>query len=485
MSGIDQNKIEDLKSSLAKDYAMSGDFSIEEAAKLFKINQNVLESDLYPTKKTGFYFEEQTKKGGIVYKPDYYGWAKYMRETKFYFYSDSKNYLYDRIKKHYVVVGDDAIDWHLTEDSGSFVKPEHRNYFIRTLKSSSFKDQSTLEKTENLINLKNGVLNIETMTLTSHSPKYFFRYCLPINYDKSAECPMWIEFLKGIFPEHPEMVGLSSQIFGYIISGGDQWLHRSFVLYGEGRNGKSTYLHILRSLVGRENSSSVSLSSLDKIFSIVNLDGKLANIVEETPSDKINPEIFKKATTGELLTGAKKYQDEYEFICNARFIFACNDLPKFGDNTVAMQDRLYFIPFKRYFKKEERESGIKRRLEKELSGILNWALIGLSELKKNGLLPECSANDTIMEEFNIENDSVYAWCVEHIESGDKRISSRDLYNFYRADTENSGRKVVSDMTFFKRLNRFLRDRLVSVKPVRDNKNRFYDAIQYVSHRVNI
>lgn len=438
--------------SLAVEAVKGGKMTIAEAEETYKVK--IPEDKLSASKDEGFYIRRGKK---LV--PDYYGWANYFINKHKFFFSPSGFYIYDAGLKHYRPTNKDEINFMLTEDTGSRVDPTHRELFIKTLFGLSYNMKAKFNENKPVINLKNGILNVATQELVPHSSNYFFTYCLPVEYNPAAKCDEWMAFLDRIFPQNSEYKMICAQIFGYILYGGDPWLHKAFVLYGEGRNGKSTFLSVLQSLIGHSNFSSVSLSNLNKPFSTYRLDGKLANITGETPSDKINAEIFKEATSGGLITAARKFEDEYDFECRAKFIFACNDMPKFGENTVGMQERLYFIPFMQYFEKSERRHDMKQVLTAELSGILNWALAGLAILLNERYLPETDATNQLMNEYNIESDSVYAWADEFLDIGENlhvRNKTTSLYNHYRVYAKDRGRHVVSDKSFGKRLKKYLK-----------------------------
>ena len=158
--------------------------------------------------------------------------------------------------------------------------PNHLDNFIKLTIAKSFDMEKSIFKADGLINIANGILDVKSQEIKPHSHQYFFKYILPHKYDPSAECPRFTRFLNFIFDNDPQYIDLTAEIYGYCLLGGNQFLHKSFVLYGSGRNGKSTWLEILQALLGYGNISSVSLANLTKPFSVVNLDGKLANIVD-------------------------------------------------------------------------------------------------------------------------------------------------------------------------------------------------------------
>lgn len=436
--------------ALAINGVKSKKYTVEEAEETFGVK---IPGNASSSKDNGFYYKGKTK-----WHPDYYGWAKYFIERYKFFSFDGGYFIYDNTEKLYRRITEIEIDYMLTLDSNNRVEPGHRNNFIRTLAASSFKVPNEMQNTSGMLNLKNGVLNVKTGEIKPHDSMLFFTYCLPHAYDPKASCNKWMKFLDDTFKDNEEMKAIAAQIFGYILIGGHPWMHRAFILYGEGRNGKSTFLDILRFLIGDNNCASVSLGKLDNPFSVVHLDGKIANIIEETPNDKINAEMFKSAIGGGKLMGSKKYENEYLFYCNARFIFACNEMPKFSEHSIGLHERMYFLPFKNYIEAHNRNGNILQELSEELPGILNWALSGLSMILEAKYLPNCASSDAVMEQYKIESDSVYAWAVETVRPDDKVqfIQSKLVYMRYREDTKAAGRSPVSDMTFYKRFNKFLR-----------------------------
>jgi putative DNA primase/helicase len=244
--------------------------------------------------------------------------------------------------------------------------------------------------------------------------------------------------------------------------GGDPVAHRAFLLYGDGRNGKSTLLDTLRYLIGDQNCSAVSMKVIDKPFSMVQMDGKLANIVEESPA-QIDAEAFKNIVGGGTATASYKGKDEFQMKINARLVFACNSLPTFKDSTSGTNDRLIILPFNRYIKPDERDTGIKNKIFAEISGILNWAIEGYTSFKYNEY--KFVQSDTVsktLDEYRVETDSVYAWCKEnisHSESKDVITVCRVAYDSYSDDCKEDGYGPVGKRKFLSRLKSYINNEL--------------------------
>ena len=106
---------------------------------------------------------------------------------------------------------------------------------------------------------------------------------------------------------------------------------KAFMLYGVGSNGKSVFLSLLESLVGKANTSAESLHKLEhNKYRTAKLYGKRVNICGDIPDSRMDKtEIFKKLTSGlDLIDGENKYQDSFVFKNTAKLVFSANALPE-------------------------------------------------------------------------------------------------------------------------------------------------------------
>lgn len=415
----------------------------------------------FGTLESGFYKKNFGANGKIIWQPDYHGLADYMVEVNKIISTDSYAYVYE--DNFYQYIGRNSLSSKIDALTKGKLSPNHLNGFIQMIFAKSDQKAKTLLPTDGLINLQNGILDVKANKLLPHSHNYFFKYKLPHIYNPTATCPRFKQFLEYIFEKQPEYVDITAEVFGYCLLGGSQYLHKSFILYGEGRNGKSTWLDILHTLLGHENVSSVSLANLTKPFSVVNLDGKLANIVDETPNDQINAEAFKTATSGGFLTAAHKGKPEYSVRVDARFLFATNRLPNFNESSLGIKERLYFIRFDQYILPNKRDPSVKKMIiNQEMSGVLNFAILGLQRLLKRGHLPTSTGNDETMDEFKMDSDSVYEFFSEKIEvdvAKDSFMSTSTLYTEYTTYCQESGRKPMSRLGFVRRFTSALKSEL--------------------------
>lgn len=434
----------------------------------------------------GFYVKDNK---GISTTPLYNELSLYLKEQYHLKVNESVMFIYN--DDHYRHIRKNALMNIIENITNSRVKPSHYDQFYKKIIATCYENFDEFQNPDGYLNLKNGILDIKNKTLINHSPEYFFKYILPHEYNPNATYTHWLEFLNYIFDNNQSLIDVCAEIFGYTMYGGDPWLHKAFVCHGEGRNGKSTFLEVLMYLLGQNNFESVSMSNLNKPFSVVRLDGKLANIVEETPTGVIDSENFKNAVGGGYLTAAHKGKPEFQLKCNARLLFACNRLPFFGDATVGSYERLYFIPFNQYIKEKDRVPQYSKRLLKEISGIMNWAIEGLCRVLNRRYLPVVEGSKAVLEEYRRESDNVYNWAESSLiidQENGQQYYTKSLYQRYYSSVGGE-RHAVNETTFNRRLSSYIKARCVALKiddevfKYRDSKRNGYKYIKIVEDRL--
>lgn len=98
----------------------------------------------------------------------------------------------------------------------------------------------------------------------------------------------------------------------------------------------------------------------------------------------------------------------------------------------AIWRRVKVIEFPVKFSGEQDDKHLGDRLTTELPGILNWAIRGYEEWKRQGLNPPLQVLRSTGEYRN-ENDTVAQWIEsECIVAADARATMKELYQSYRA-----------------------------------------------------
>ena len=337
----------------------------------------------------------------------------------------------------------EELDGEITCLLGSDALPHQLDAIKRMLKGETFVRPDIVNRS-GLLNLKNGILNLETGEFMDHSPGLFSTIQSDVAFDPSATWHLWKKFLDEVLPELDKQL-LLCEIFGYCLTTSIAY-HKAFFFLGEGANGKSVVMAVLEALAGIENCSALMLSDLRERFRLAELDGRLINIVSEVEAKSLVDDAkFKSIVAGDPQVGERKNQDPFKFRPFAKWIVACNSLPATRDRSYGYERRIVILPFEKTVPKEERNPNLAKELiESELSGILNWAIGGYRRLQENKAFTIPQASKEALDEYKEQIDPILTFIYEHLsrtETGGTLL--KKINRIYRMWAEENGYKPVS------------------------------------------
>jgi len=281
-----------------------------------------------------------------------------------------------------------------------------------------------------------------------------------IDYQPDLKCPKIAEFLSQITDNKNDQRVLF-QLAGYCLYR-DYTIHKAFFLYGDGANGKSTYLELLRAFLGPDNVSHRSLQEIcdeGNRFVLADLYGRLANAYADIPHKTIfQTGRFKMLTGHDTLTAEKKFKDSFNFRNYAKLIFSANELPPVGDETHAFWRRIRRITFPNKFEGDNCDHNILAKLttSQELSGFLNAALAGLNLLLEAGEFEGAQDAEQERQEYIRQADPVQYFADERLEKSPLEfIQNQELYEAYIEFCMDRNLKVVGKTTMYRHLDRVL------------------------------
>ena len=320
--------------------------------------------------------------------------------------------------------------------------------FTYTTRESIEKDQSRY------INLKNKLLNLETWELESHTPDIKLISQIPVDHNEEAECPLINKFFIDVVSK--SYVDLLCELAGYCLTT-DCSRQKAFLLYGDGSNGKSVFLALLESFVGKANTSAESLHKLENDkYRTAKLYGKLVNICSDIPNSKLEKtETFKKLISGlDLIDGENKYQDSFVFKNTAKLVFSANSLPEVKRDK-AYYRRWQLIPFPNNFEGVTADKLLIKKLQapNELSGFLNLALGALKRLNQKGEFTNSKSIEETQKEYELNSNPIAAFMDQCTEQGNVDIDAVTLYGMYVLWVNYYGKNKIENNQFAKELKK--------------------------------
>jgi putative DNA primase/helicase len=237
-----------------------------------------------------------------------------------------------------------------------------------------------------IVAVKNGLLDIDSRQLYTHTPLYFSTVSVPFPYDPAAPKPQhFLEFLGELWPQETEAVDALAEWFGYVISGRTN-LQKMLLMVGPTRGGKGVLARLLTRLIGAGNVCGPTLGSFAGEFGLAPLFGKSLAIISDVRfSGKGGSVVVERllSISGEdTLTINRKYREQIDAKMSVRMHLMSNEMPRLTDASGAIIGRFIVLLLTRSWLGKE-DTKLEPNLITELPGVLNWALDGLTRLNKN------------------------------------------------------------------------------------------------------
>jgi len=275
-------------------------------------------------------------------------------------------------------------------------------------------------------------------------------------------CPKTLEVFKAWVDE--KWITLF-EIIGYTLYPEIKF-RKAFMLVGEGNNGKSTFINLVKEILGdyAENISPRELFDSQNRFIVSNLYHKLANAVAESKDYTIDDmDRFKRLTGGDWFTADVKFKDPIKFKNIAKLIIASNNMPHLRDtNDKAFWHRWVIIEFPHQFPDDD--TWFRRTFtDEEKNGIITVALLAFIRVVQQRHFDFEQSEKEVMDIWLSKIDKVYSFIKTYTEKGvitvdprnaDLWVKRSDLYNMYKDYCLDIGEREVGRKAFARALREY-------------------------------
>jgi putative DNA primase/helicase len=303
------------------------------------------------------------------------------------------------------------------------------------------------DSTKGLIPLQNGVFDKATKKLLPHSPGYRLTYCLPFDYDPSANCEPILEWLRDTVGGKEDLVIFLLAYLNAVINRRAD-LQRYLELIGPGGTGKSTYMKLASSLVGKKNTHTTKHQLLEESrFETANLFNKSLALVTEA-DQYVGAVNVLKAITGqdELHYEEKMKQAGEGFQFEGMVITAGNEPSRSADYTSGLARRKIAVWFRNHIPSPKRRD-LDSEFKAYLPGLLN-KILSFSDAEVTRLIGNAEAVCPALREFQretlCETNPIADWLDnEVVRSPNSRLTPAFLYAKHKEFCDKTGQKPVS------------------------------------------
>ena len=319
---------------------------------------------------------------------------------------------------------------------------------------------------DNTINIKSGILNLDTLEIKPYTKKSFCFYKLPFDYIPDPYCPVMIDFISSSMgfdkdisnsldedrDEYFKVVYFIQEWLGYSMLANYK-LEKSLLMVGEGANGKSVLQDIWQHIIGRYNCSFVDLKYINDGSQVFMTRNKLVNFSKDLENNQqLDTGIVKSFVSGQIVNCNEKFKAQTEMSAVAKIVIACNELPYIKNPSNSVKRRFHILPFNIVFSEDQQDKHLLEKLIKEDEHIFSWAVNGLKRLKKRGYFDVPTRCKYSMRSYIKENDTIELWLEDYEIHHDRyKTEMVKAYNSYKVYCYESGMKAYGKSKFYKRL----------------------------------
>ena len=332
-----------------------------------------------------------------------------------------------------------------------------------------------------LIAFRNGIYDIINDAFIPFSPEHIITNKIGWDYNPNAYYELTDNVLNKLACQDKEIRALLEECIGYTFFRRNE-LGKFFILTGEGSNGKSTFLAMIKTILGDINTSALDLKELSERFKTAELFGKLANIGDDIGDDFVtNTGVLKKLVTGDRLNVERKGQNPFDFNNYSKLLFSANSIPRMGKgkDTAAILRRIIIIPFNARFTKDDADYDpfIKYKLtsQQSIEYLIQLGIQGLKRILINQQFTESTKVKKEIEEYEESNNPIILFFKETPITDIQRNTTNSVYTMYQEFCIRNKVQPISKITFSKQVNSYFGFKVVD-KKINSKKYRVFEKV---------
>lgn len=323
--------------------------------------------------------------------------------------------------------------------------------------SALYVDRPALDADDFLLPCPGSVtVDLTTGKLRRSSPDDRMTRCAGVAPDFGMATPLWHATLMQFAGGDEDLVHFLQVLVGYFMTGSTKE-QRLFYIVGRGGTGKSTFVEILRRLLGdyaamTEAATFAEHRNEPHPAALAALEGKRLVIAPEFEGRKLDSSKV-KAFTGDGVLSVRGMRENFrQSPVKAKLLMVGNSEPQLRTVDDAIRRRFVLIPFNHQPSKVDPD--LLEKLWAEAPGIVAWSVRGAMEWAEEGLyLPEAIIRASA--DYLDEQDSFGTWVTEHLDLSDRRAftAPRELFNHWKLYAEGANEHAGTEKAFGSRLRK--------------------------------
>lgn len=320
---------------------------------------------------------------------------------------------------------------------------------------------SEFDTQDYLLNTDSGVFDLRDGTRLPFDKKLMLSKNTNCKVDFDAPT-VWLKFLHDIFKrpdpkETDELIETIQMALGESLTGRTNKEHL-YILYGNGSNGKSTFIKVVNDVFGDYGTSvnsdllvqSNSSSQANEFSLSALLGARMVSTSETAEGKKLDEVIIKKMLGGEKINAQFKYGQPFSFMPSFSPWMSTNNKPIIRATDFGTWRRIFFVPFLNTFTEQTKDVEMPKKLAAEAPKILGWMIKGAMRLHNEykDKLPKPKCLEEALSDYKKELDVIVAFLNDRcIRFPTMSISASVLYQEYKEWAKNNNEYLFSESRF--------------------------------------
>jgi P4 family phage/plasmid primase-like protien len=324
---------------------------------------------------------------------------------------------------------DELLKWQFKSQSS-----HHINSIINLASSKLTTYSTNFDKEGMLINLQNGVFDLDAFQLRPHFAADYMSKIAGVQYIENSKCPRWLKFVDEFTCGDAELALYLQKLCGLCLTD-DVSIQSLHVLHGSGANGKSLFLKIISKILGDYvtlmSSDFLLAKAKDSKLETTNLQGVRLAIINELPENGVLYDNRVKELIGNGQIKARGHYQNFSVVKETyKIVIASNYKPIVKGQDDGIWRRLRIIACELSLTDNQKDHYLEKSLLKEIDGIFLWMLDGLKLFKTDGLDMTSRMYEDV-KQFKKSEDQIGRFIDECLYiSIDNRISAKLVYEIF-------------------------------------------------------
>ena len=298
-----------------------------------------------------------------------------------------------------------------------------------------------------LIAFKNGVLDVRTLELRDWSDDDVIPNVIPHDWNPDAKSDVLDRTLEKMACGDISTLLNLTEFIGVCMVRSAKLCPFFPVLIGVGSNGKSTYIELLKDIVGTDNISGLQPKEITAHFLASHIVGKTANLGDDIASGYLDDRdcaVIKSVATGDLMFTDVKGGKGFHFQPYCTMVFSCNQFPRLADTTPGFMRRLFPIEFNAVFSASDADYdpmiGDKLREEQTLEYACVIGVEGLRRVIEQHQPTPNELSESMKSEIAREGNTAMQWFHDDGITADylRGMTKEEVYQKYLQWCERNG-----------------------------------------------